>query len=118
MTGYAIINTIIKKVIASLKENNTMKLHHFIVIFRTLQLCYLPVNLRLYGKHHHHGPRNFQSVVPKVDSDITSGFVYVSQKLQIIATAGAAQVKKRARRKRGLGKSSSFLSPCQALKQN
>ncbi|KYM95238.1 hypothetical protein ALC62_14149, partial [Cyphomyrmex costatus] len=90
---------------ASLRENNTTKLHYFIVIFRTLQLCYLPVNLRLYGKQHHHGPRNFQSVVPKVDSDVTSGFVYVSQKLQIIATAGAAQAEKRARRKRGLGKS-------------
>ncbi|KYN12781.1 hypothetical protein ALC57_15060 [Trachymyrmex cornetzi] len=91
-----------KKIIASLKENNTTKLLHFIVIFRTLQLCYLSVNLRLYGKQHHHGPRNFQSVVPKVDSDVTSGFVYVSQKLQIIATAGAAQAEKRARRKRGL----------------
>ncbi|KYM85479.1 hypothetical protein ALC53_04722 [Atta colombica] len=92
---------------------NTIVKHCYVVRYvrerlpgrRTLQLCYLPVNLRLYGKHHHHGPRNFQSVVPKVDSDITSGFVYVSQKLQIIATAGAAQVKKRARRKRGLGKS-------------
>ncbi|KAL0126451.1 hypothetical protein PUN28_005070 [Cardiocondyla obscurior] len=37
------------------------------------QLCYLPVNLRLYGKQHHH-----------VDSNVTSGLVYVSQKLQII----------------------------------